>query len=112
MEAKNLDKNMTNLLIDNLNTNIINNAEKDNTENNTNNNSTEAIKCLCKNSIKLKLIEFVCKNNIPFSLTRIVDDFALQIKNDHIGKALSVDDNFLKTYICNLLSELEEKKLM
>jgi hypothetical protein len=60
--------------------------------------------CLCKNTIKMKILEKVINKEEVFSYQMLVDTISGELikENTHIG----IDINFLHVYIKSLISEL------
>lgn len=66
--------------------------------------------CQCKNSIKLRILEIINNYDKPSIMHSLVENMFSKIKkeNNHID----IDENFLKTYISGIISELINNKMI
>jgi hypothetical protein len=66
------------------------------------------LKCLCRNSIKLKILEIINKKEEPVEIIKLNEEIAKII----LEQDPNIDDNFLKAYIFKIIHELKESELM
>ena len=69
-----------------------------------------ALKCLCRNSIKLKILEAINTDEEPFEIINLIELIATNLMNEN--KDLKIDDNFLKSYIFKIINDLSDCKMM
>jgi hypothetical protein len=66
--------------------------------------------CQCRNSIKLRIIEHVNNLDKPEAMYRLIDTMFDKLKAEN--KNIVIDDDFLKTYIRSIISEMVDSKLI
>jgi hypothetical protein len=66
--------------------------------------------CLCRNSIKLTLLEYLNIQDEPVVIFKLIDIIKLKVKESN--QSLTIDDNFLSTYIQGVIEDLIETKSM
>lgn len=66
--------------------------------------------CQCRNSIKLRILEYVNSLDKPVDLHKLIDLQYEKTKEDN--KNIEIDDDFLKTYIRSIISEMVDSKLI
>jgi hypothetical protein len=74
------------------------------------NNGTKLNSCQCRNSIKLKILEKVNDCSKPWNLRNLIEKIFCCVKKDN--QHLVIDDDFLKTYIRSIVSEMVDSKLI
>lgn len=71
----------------------------------------QKISCQCKNSIKLKIIQFITNNDHCILIDNAVEHMLIIIKAE-IQDILDLNDAFLKSYIRALITELINEKII
>lgn len=66
--------------------------------------------CQCRSSIKLKIINIANSNNCPFIINQLIEEIFKILKSEN--ENIVIDDNFLKTYIKSIISELIDEKIL
>jgi hypothetical protein len=66
--------------------------------------------CQCKNSIKLRILEYINNIQAPIVIQNIIQKMFVILKNEN--NQIEIDDNFLKTYIRSIISEMIDNKLI
>jgi hypothetical protein len=68
------------------------------------------VSCVCRNSVKLTILDYLNKYDQPIELLKLIEMMSEIVKKNN--SELTIDDNFLKTYIQKIIEELYEDKTM